>query len=126
MKTDYLSILKKFRKYKILIIGDFIMDVYLQGNCTRLAPEASVPVVDIVSKKHCLGGAANAAANLSAMGCKVLFCTVTGKDAVSESAMQLLEGAGISSSLVVQAKERHTIVKTRVTAPSHTLVRYDE
>ena len=102
------------------------MDVYLQGNCTRLAPEASVPVVDIVSKKSYLGGAANAAANLSAMGCKVLFCTVTGKDAVSESAMQLLEGAGISSALVVQAKERHTIVKTRVTAPSHTLVRYDE
>jgi D-beta-D-heptose 7-phosphate kinase / D-beta-D-heptose 1-phosphate adenosyltransferase len=126
MKTDYLSILKKFRKYKILIIGDFIMDVYLQGNCTRLAPEASVPVVDIVSKKSYLGGAANAAANLSAMGCKVLFCTVTGKDAVSESAMQLLEGAGISSALVVQAKERHTIVKTRVTAPSHTLLRYDE
>ena len=126
MKTDYLSILKKFRKYKILIIGDFIMDVYLQGNCTRLAPEASVPVVDIVSKKNYLGGAANAAANLSAMGCKVLFCTVTGRDPVSESAMQLLEEAGISSTLVVRAKERDTIVKTRVTAPSHTLLRYDE
>lgn len=102
------------------------MDVYLQGNCTRLAPEASVPVVDIVSKRNCLGGVANAAANLSAMGCKVLLCTVTGRDPVSEGALQLLEGAGISSAWIVRSKERHTIVKTRVTAPSHTLLRYDE
>lgn len=102
------------------------MDVYLQGNCTRLAPEASVPVVDIVSKRNCLGGAANAAANLCAMGCKVLFCTVTGRDPVSDGAIQLLEEAGISSTLIIRAKGRHTIVKTRVTAPSHTLVRYDE
>lgn len=102
------------------------MDVYLQGNCTRLAPEASVPVVDIVSKRNYLGGAANAAANLSAMGCKVLFCTVTGRDAVSERAIHLLEEAGISSTGMVRAEERQTIVKTRVAAPSHTLVRYDE
>lgn len=102
------------------------MDVYLQGNCTRLAPEASVPVVDIVSKKSYLGGAANAAANLNAMGSKVLFCTVTGRDSVSETAIQLLEDAGISTSLIIRARERSTIVKTRVTAPSHTLVRYDE
>lgn len=126
MKTDYFTILKKFKKFKILVIGDFMMDVYLHGNCTRLAPEASVPVVDIVSKRNCLGGAANAAANLSAMGCQVSFCTVTGKDPVSNTAIQLLTDAGIPSTFVIRAQERQTIVKTRITAPSHTLLRYDE
>jgi D-beta-D-heptose 7-phosphate kinase/D-beta-D-heptose 1-phosphate adenosyltransferase len=126
MKTDHILLLKKFRKQKILVIGDFILDVYLQGSCTRLAPEAPVPVVDIVEKKYCLGGAANAAANLSGMGAQVFFCTVMGKDDASTQAERLLTEAGVSTDFVVSDAERSTIVKTRVTAPSHTLVRYDE
>ncbi|WP_256007325.1 D-glycero-beta-D-manno-heptose 1-phosphate adenylyltransferase [Pedobacter deserti] len=126
MKTDYLLLFKKFKKYKILVVGDFILDVYLEGNCTRLAPEASVPVVDIVSKKHCLGGAANAAANLSALGAKVFLCTVTGNDAGLDQSARLLESAGISRDYMVADPKRSTLVKTRVTSPSHTLVRFDE
>lgn len=126
MKTDYCSVLKKFKRLKVLVIGDFILDVYLKGNCTRIAPEASVPVIDLTAKVHCLGGAANAAANLTAMGCKVLFCSVTGEDRPGEIARQLLLEAGVSPSLLIAAKARTTMVKTRVTAPSHTLLRYDE
>ena len=109
-----------------MVVGDFILDVYLQGNCTRLAPEAPVPVVDVIQKKYCLGGAANAAANLIGMGAQVFFCTVMGKDDASAQAEKLFNEIGLSGDYVVSDTERSTIVKTRVTAPSHTLVRYDE
>ena len=126
MKTDYLSILRRFRKYKILVIGDFILDVYLHGNCNRLAPEASVPVVDVVAKRYCLGAAANVAANLRALGAKVSLCTVLGKDDAGNRSLAMLKNAGIDISPVMEADERTTIVKTRVNAPSHSLLRYDE
>jgi D-beta-D-heptose 7-phosphate kinase/D-beta-D-heptose 1-phosphate adenosyltransferase len=126
MKTDYISALKKFKKHKVLVIGDFILDAYVQGSCTRLAPEASVPVVDVFDKSYCLGGAANAAANLSAMGAKVLFCSVTGDDAMANVSQELLQKVGISSDFIVADSGRSTIVKTRVCSSSHTLVRFDE
>lgn len=126
MKTDYLSILRKFRKYKVLVIGDFILDVYLQGNCSRLAPEASVPVVDVLEKRYCLGAAANVAANLRALGAKVSLCSEIGKDTAGKRSVEMLKNAGIDTSSVIEADERATIVKTRVNAPSHTLLRYDE
>ncbi len=47
MKTEFLQLTEKFKKFKILVIGDFIVDAYFKGNCNRLAPEAPVPVVDI-------------------------------------------------------------------------------
>jgi D-beta-D-heptose 7-phosphate kinase/D-beta-D-heptose 1-phosphate adenosyltransferase len=126
MKTDYLLLLKKFKKYRILVVGDFIQDVYLLGSCTRLAPEASVPVIDVHTRSSCLGGAANAAANLSAMGAKVSFCTVIGNDAAALESVQMLRAAGVSTENIVKEEQRRTIVKTRVSAPSHTLVRFDE
>jgi D-beta-D-heptose 7-phosphate kinase/D-beta-D-heptose 1-phosphate adenosyltransferase len=126
MKTDYLQLLKKFKRHKILVIGDFILDAYFQGSCTRLAPEASVPVVDLVEKNYCLGGAANAAANLKALGAQVFFCSVVGKDNAAEQANLLLKEAGICSDFMVRAADRSTIIKTRVTSATQTLVRYDE
>jgi D-beta-D-heptose 7-phosphate kinase/D-beta-D-heptose 1-phosphate adenosyltransferase len=126
MKTDYLSIIRKFKKYKILVVGDFILDVYLEGNCSRLAPEAAVPVVDVTVKKYCLGAAGNVAANLTALGAEVLLCSVTGQDEAARRSFEMLKEAGISTDLVLTSSERATIVKTRVNAPSHTLVRYDE
>jgi len=126
MKTDYFTLIKKFGKFKILVIGDFILDVYLSGTCTRLAPEASVPVVDINARQYCLGGAANAAANLSALGAKVFFCTVAGQDSAYEIAGRLLKDSGISTDFIACSPERETLVKTRIKSTSHTLVRFDE
>jgi len=126
MKTEHISVFKKFKKHRVLVIGDFILDQYLEGSCTRLAPEASVPVVDILSKRYCLGGAANSAANLSGLGAEVCFCTITGQDAGSDEARKLLKAAGIGMEFIVTDPGRTTIVKTRVSAPSHTLVRFDE
>lgn len=124
--TDSLFLLKKFRKQKILVIGDFILDVYLHGNCNRIAPEASVPIVDLISKKVCLGGAANAAANLHALGCEVLFCTVIGTDEAAATAISLLNESAICTAHIIQDEDRNTLVKTRISSSSNMLLRFDE
>lgn len=126
MKTEDLAVIRKFRKYKVLVVGDFILDGYLHGSCTRLAPEAAVPVVDVIKKNYCLGGSANAAANLCSLGAEVFYCTVIGNDAAASRGLTLLRETGIKTESVVSSPQRDTIVKTRVDAPSHTIVRFDE
>jgi D-beta-D-heptose 7-phosphate kinase/D-beta-D-heptose 1-phosphate adenosyltransferase len=126
MKQDYPRLIKKFETKTILVIGDIIADTYLYGDCTRVAPEASIPVIDLLEKKTCLGGAANTAANLSAMGTKVLLAGLTGLDNGREQVFELLQDYGIEDKYVVTCKERSTLVKTRVSSASGTIVRFDE
>lgn len=120
------SIIEQFNDKTVLVIGDIIVDVYLQGSCSRIAPEASIPIVDLQTKNNCLGGAANAAANLKTMGAKVIFCSVAGYDDGFVKAQSLLEKMGINSHFIVNDENRNTLVKTRVSSNSQTIVRYDE
>lgn len=122
----YSSIIKHFNEQTILVIGDLMIDVYLQGSCSRIAPEASIPIVDLNTKVHCLGGAANVAANLKAMGAEVLLTSVTGDDETLMMAKDLLKEIEVSSRYIVADKDRKTLLKTRVGSNSQTLVRYDE
>lgn len=126
MNKELLNIAKEFSGKRILLIGDFMIDKYIHGNCQRIAPEASVPVIDVNQKHSCLGGAANVAANLSALGAQVMFCTVMGKDEALQEAKQLLKDAGIDESYAVTAVERKTIIKTRISSESQLIVRFDE
>jgi D-beta-D-heptose 7-phosphate kinase/D-beta-D-heptose 1-phosphate adenosyltransferase len=126
MKEDYLKLSAKFKKHRVLVIGDFMIDAYFEGSCTRVAPEAPVPVIDITSKHFCLGGAANVAANLKALGCEVMFCTVIGQDEHGARGRQLLEKAGLHDALVLADAKRTTLIKTRISTPRQTLLRYDE
>jgi len=126
MKKEYLQLSAKFKKQRVLVIGDFMLDAYFEGSCTRVAPEAPVPVIDIVQKHFCLGGAANVAANLKALGCEVLFCTVIGHDDHAFRGRQLLEKLGISDGYIIGDAARTTLIKTRISTPRQTLLRYDE
>ncbi|MEJ7560618.1 MAG: PfkB family carbohydrate kinase [Pedobacter sp.] len=126
MKQDFPRLIKKFEAKTILVIGDMIADTYLYGECTRIAPEASIPVIDLSDKRTCLGGAANTAANLSAMGAKVLLAGLTGADAGREQLVELLKDFKIEEKYIVACKDRFTLVKTRVSSASGTIVRFDE
>lgn len=126
MKKDYLQLSAKFKKQRVLVIGDFMIDAYFEGSCTRVAPEAPVPVIDLNDKHYCLGGAANVAANLRAMGCEVLFCTVIGRDEHGARGRNLLEKAAIADTFVYGDAQRTTLIKTRISTPRQTLLRYDE
>lgn len=120
------NILKKFKARKVLVIGELIIDAYLQGSCSRIAPEASVPVIDVQEKKCCLGGAANVAANLAALGADVSFLSICGADEHAVTASDLLRTAGLRTDDVIKSKERTTLYKTRVSSDSQLLVRFDE
>ncbi|MEH3114222.1 PfkB family carbohydrate kinase [Pedobacter terrae] len=122
----YQQFLENFKDKKILVIGDLILDRYIQGECTRVAPEASVPVIDINAKKNCPGGAANVAANLKALGAEVMLCSVTGADGYGHILNGLLKKQDISTDLIINEPERSTLCKTRVSSPSQLIVRYDE
>ena len=126
MKAELIQLTDKFKKFKVLVIGDFIVDAYFKGTSSRLAPEAPVPVVDILTKNYCLGGAANVAANLKALGAEVLFCSVTGQDEHAEKGQELLSYAELSGKWLIRDPARATLIKTRIITPVQAMLRFDE
>lgn len=122
----FINIIDKFADKRILVVGDLILDVYLSGKSTRLCPEAPVPVVTIDQRTVSLGGAANTACNLRALGASVGFCTVIGCDTEGDQALSLLEHAGIDTTYVIRDKTRNTITKSRVVSGSQIVTRIDQ
>ncbi|HEY9049196.1 MAG TPA: D-glycero-beta-D-manno-heptose 1-phosphate adenylyltransferase [Ohtaekwangia sp.] len=125
-EAEFGPIIQQFVTKRILVIGDFILDVYLKGISSRLCPEAPVPVVDVDEQTLLLGGAANTACNIAALGAQVSFCSVIGGDAFGRNAMDLLQRAGVGTGNILMVEDRKTIVKTRVMAGNHVLIRYDD
>ena len=68
------SIINSFRKARILVIGDLILDEYIWGKVSRISPEAPVPVVQVKSQSHVPGGASNVAANIQSLGGNSIVC----------------------------------------------------
>jgi len=77
--------LTALEKQNVLVIGDIILDHYLQGAVERISPEAPVPVVNVVQESYRLGGAANVALNIKALGARPLLMSVTGTDKEAHS-----------------------------------------
>ncbi|WP_423149212.1 D-glycero-beta-D-manno-heptose 1-phosphate adenylyltransferase [Rubrolithibacter danxiaensis] len=125
MNAAYLNILEQFSQPKVLVVGDIILDSYLKGDSTRLSPEAPVPVVNVSLQDEVVGGAANIAVNLCALGAKVTFLSAVGDDDGAERAIQLIKKAGIETHAIVKEAGRKTMVKTRVMCQSQILARFD-
>lgn len=123
---DIQKTLKAFSNQKVLIIGDVMIDRYLFGHTDRMSPEAPVPVVDLNNKVNRLGGAANVALNVKALGAYPLLVSVVGKDRFGESFLELLPQHGIESTNIIQSKSRKTTVKTRIIAQQQHLLRVDD
>ena len=120
------SIFNNFSKQNILIIGDVMVDAYLWGKVERISPEAPVPVVACTRRESRLGGAANVALNIKAMGARPLLWTVTGDDEKGKTFNQLLGNEGLENLGIMVDRERKTTVKTRVIAGSQQLLRVDD
>jgi len=108
----------------IAVIGDFMIDHYLWGKTERISPEAPVPVVDIVKEEDRLGGAGNVVNNLLALGSDVLVSTVVGKN--SQRLFELLKSKDIDTSGIFKDSSRETIIKSRIIAGNHQVIRYDK
>jgi rfaE bifunctional protein kinase chain/domain len=110
---------------RIAIVGDAMLDVYLRGDVDRISPEAPVPVVRIRDKELALGGAANVAQNVSAIGALCDLVCAVGDDAEGQVVKAMLREIDSEPRSVVTVKRR-TTTKTRVLARSQQVVRFDE
>jgi D-glycero-beta-D-manno-heptose-7-phosphate kinase len=110
---------------RIAIIGDAMLDVYLRGDVERISPEAPVPVVRIRDKELALGGAANVAQNVAAIGAAADLVCAVGEDAEGQVIKAMLRDIGSEGRSVVTVGRR-TTTKTRVLARSQQVVRFDE
>jgi len=112
-------------KARILILGDIMLDEYLYGSVSRISPEAPVPVVEINDEQLRLGGAANVANNIAALGDSPCLLGVVGEDEAAVKLSQLLKAKDISREYLVNDSYRRTTMKTRVIAHSQQVVRAD-
>src|SRR5512141_1428754 len=84
-----------FPSTRILVVGDIILDNYIWGKVSRISPEAPVPVVNVTQENMLLGGAANVANNIQALGGMVSVCGVIGHDESGRQLLHLLHKQGI-------------------------------
>ena len=110
---------------RVLVVGDVMIDTYFRGKVDRISPEAPVPIVSVHHEEHRLGGAANVALNIRAMGARATICTVIGDDEKGNLFEKLCAGEGIDTAGVVRSDKRITTVKTRVIGNNHQLLRVD-
>ena len=87
---NFRAVVNQFKDKNILVIGDVMIDAYLRGNVNRVSPEAPVPIVSLQKEEERLGGAANVAVNLVAMGAKAIICSVVGDDKAGKQLVELL------------------------------------
>ncbi|MEQ8703493.1 MAG: bifunctional ADP-heptose synthase [Phaeodactylibacter sp.] len=123
--TSNLLAFEAFEQQNILVIGDVMIDRYLTGSVDRISPEAPVPVVRLTGQDDRLGGAANVALNLRALGATPYLCSVIGDDDNGARLRSLLPGVQLSDRGLVQSGERRTTVKSRVIAGNQHLLRVD-
>lgn len=114
-------IIRDFRKKRVLVLGDLMLDKYIWGNVSRISPEAPVPVVEVHRDSSCLGGAGNVAQNLLSLGAAPLLVGIVGDDA---------EGRWIRHHVpdhrgILVDPARPTTVKTRIIAHHQQVVRVD-
>lgn len=126
MTPDYIEqLFQSFRKQKIAVIGDVMIDKYIFGHVSRISPEYPVPVVDVTHESSRLGGAANVALNIHALGAQTLLFGVTGTDQGRETMMALMEEQGLETGLLVSDPSRPTTCKTRILSQNHHITRVD-
>ncbi|MCI0435709.1 MAG: D-glycero-beta-D-manno-heptose-7-phosphate kinase [Gemmatimonadetes bacterium] len=119
------ALLAAVQRVRILVVGDAMLDVYLRGVASRISPEAPVPVVRVTEEWRALGGAANVAANVVALGARCTIAACIGDDGVGHDLRNALRAAGIDVEGLVESATRPTTVKTRVMARHQQVARYD-
>ena len=120
------NILAAFDKLNVLIVGDVMLDHYIEGQVQRISPEAPVPVVEVRDQKYCAGGAANVALNIQALGANPLLCSVVGSDRQGQQLMDCLSKNGINTDYLITSTTRKTTCKKRILSQGQHLLRLDE
>ena len=117
------KILQRFKDKKILVIGDLILDIFLEGEVNRINPEAPVPIVELKKESFNLGGSGNVASNISSLGGKTFLFGFTGKDEKAEILKDLMTKSKMDFFL---GENSLTSQKTRVIGRDQQLLRFDK
>ncbi len=127
MQNDNIKgVISRFGDKKVLVVGDVMLDQYTFGDVTRISPEAPIQIVKKTKESFTLGGAANVANNLAALGAKPILCGVIGNDYSGKVFMDLLRDRGIDGSGIFVHDSKPTIVKHRVVSGGYQLLRIDD
>lgn len=115
----------RFASARVVVLGDVMLDRYFWGDVERISPEAPVPIVHVTRRSRRLGGAANVAANLRALGVHSEVVSVRGSDREGREVARMLSRRGIGSDGLVESPGRTTTEKVRIIARSQQVVRAD-
>ncbi|MGE3958062.1 MAG: D-glycero-beta-D-manno-heptose-7-phosphate kinase [Vicinamibacterales bacterium] len=110
------TLVSRLAHRRVLVVGDVMIDRFILGTVTRISPEAPVPVVKFQSEHSRLGGAANVAHNLAALGAKVILVGLVGADAAAARLREQLAAAGLPTEGLVEDADRPTVEKVRIIA----------
>ncbi|GAA3763577.1 bifunctional D-glycero-beta-D-manno-heptose-7-phosphate kinase/D-glycero-beta-D-manno-heptose 1-phosphate adenylyltransferase HldE [Terriglobus aquaticus] len=113
-----------FASLRVLVVGDLMLDRYVEGEVERISPEAPVPVLRQAREYSRPGGAANVAMNLAGLGLQTALCGRLGRDVAAEDLRELMSGSGIDATSVLESAVP-TITKTRVVSRTQQLLRLD-
>ena len=114
LTCDLTQLVRSFAGRRVLLVGDLILDRYLYGDAERISPEAPVPVLRTVERREAVGGSANVAACLGALGCRVVCCGTIGDDRHGDTLHRLLNELGVDTEGLLSLPDRPTTTKTRL------------
>ena len=125
-KDKIKDLFDSFNEKRILIIGDVMLDLYLNGKVERISPEAPVPIVAVGNRFRRLGGAANVAQNIKALGAEPVLCSIIGDDSKSHDFFDLLKEHQMPTNGIIKSKERRTTTKYRIIGNNSQMLRVDD
>ncbi|GJL78586.1 MAG: bifunctional protein HldE [Nitrospinaceae bacterium] len=126
MRTKFKYFFDSKERPKVLVMGDLILDEYLWGGVTRISPEAPVPILETKSENLSLGGAANVANNLAALGCEVYLIGAIGQDEKGDRLLELIRERGVNTEGIFRFVHRPTTSKMRIIAHNQQILRIDK
>jgi rfaE bifunctional protein kinase chain/domain len=123
--NQFNQLFEGFANTKIGVVGDIMLDTYWWGSVDRISPEAPVPIVSLQRKETRVGGAANVALNLRALGAPTTLFAVVGKDAEGDELNTLLKAEGIDTQYIQSSASRVTTNKVRIMGRNQQMMRLD-
>lgn len=123
--NDMKNLFNSFNDKKIMIVGDMMLDIYMNGKVERISPEAPVPIVSVTKTFSRLGGAANVAQNLKALGAEPILCSIIGEDEKSNDLISLMHEHQMNTSGIMRSSERITTTKVRIIGNNAQMLRVD-
>ena len=126
MKRTLAELVEAFAGLHVAVVGEGMLDRYVEGETARLSAEAPVPIVSVAARRDVPGAAANTAANVRSLGARATLVSLVGDDADGATLLRGLDERGVETKHVVREGARRTLVKNRVIASGQMVLRFDE